>query len=584
MKISLSRFALIPLLVIVLAFTACSGADSSLGDGNSGDTVELTTPSGPIKGIQNGDINVYKGIPYANPPERFAPPEPVTPWEETLDCTEFGPAAIQTTTPQGMEMSEDCLSLNIWTPSEAVEINNIDATFDSEEWNNTDGTSNLASNNDDATTSNSMNNYDESITPTNKNNGKLPVYVWIHGGGFGVGTGANPKFDGTKFAEDGVILITINYRLNAHGFFANQETYDQYGTTGNWGILDQIEALKWIKQNVSAFGGDPNKVTVGGESAGSHSTSALIQSPLAKGLFARAILESGTILGIPANRQYNRGNLERSIELGHVLAYTFGAGEDAAGLKKLREADAGVLAQLTEFNTDFTETPAFMMVPVFDGHVMAKNPYKALKSGDYNDVDLLWGFNGNEGSMFIPEGQTNSRYEMLVSKMFGYDNARTVLDRFPIDGRNDATKRSRQILGYGMFSAVMKPYGDALSSNGGNVYAYYFNYAGKDNIKKGLGARHASEINYAFGTLPKNATEEEHVLSDEIHTRWVNFIKTGNPNGGELSGEIQWPKYNAKDNQMLTFDTELSVGKMPNLNDMIFMEDIMFGKDGTYFD
>ncbi len=528
----------------VFGLTACESGkkeESSAVPTPSGQSeqreVQLQTPSGPIRGTANNGIGMYKGIPYAKPPIgdlRFAPPKDAEPWTEVLDCSEFGAAAVQDTEPDGLTMSEDCLTLNIWTPASGK---------------------------------------DES----------LPVYVWIHGGGFALGSSAEQDYDGTNFAKEGIVTVSINYRLNALGFFASRQTYDEYGTTGNWGILDQIKALEWIQKNIGAFGGDNRNITIGGESAGSYSVSALITSPLAKGLFQRAIMESGSMLGVPGNNYYSRGNLARSIELNRMMAYTFGAADDADGLAALRAADANVFAQLSPLISDFTTTSAFMMTPVCDGYVNPTNIYKALKDGKANKVDLLWGYNADEGSIFVPGDTDQLTYEMMASRMYGYKNRQAVLDRFPVDSENGSGQRTREILAYGMFSAVMKPYADALAENGQKVYGYRFNYETAENKENGLGAHHGSEIQYAFGNLPEEADTEQQKLSDEMFTRWVNFMKSGDPNtDGQTSAEVKWPAYDSKNSQMLIFDTEITTSEMPGKEDMIFMEDIMFGSGAAY--
>lgn len=519
---SLWRRALALLVPLALVFAVGAAGE---------EFARVDTPSGPVRGLSNHGISVFKGIPYANPPERFAPPEDVTPWKETLDATGFGPAAVQSK-PDGT--SEDCLTLNIWT----------------------------------------------SAAGTGE---KLPVYVWIHGGGFALGAGSEPMYDGTRFAQDGVVYVSINYRLNALGFYASGHTLDTYGTTGNWGILDQIKALEWIRENISAFGGDPDRVTVGGESAGAYSTSMLIQSPLAKGLFGRAIMESGSVLGIPGNCQYTRGDLQKCIEMGRMMASTFGAKDDADGLLTLRAASAEVFAEMSPLILDFTAIPSYMMTPVFDGYVLPQDAYGELVKGNVNAVDLLWGFNRDEGSIFIPEGKTRAQYLMLASKMFGYDNAEAVLERFPVDEAHSATARSREILTHGMFSTVMKPYGDVLSGAGNKVYAYCFDYATPENQQIGLGAHHGSEIAYAFGNLPPDASREQEALKDEMHTRFVNFIKTGDPNDGALPSEVYWPAYDAQGQKALVFGREVSAGTLPGREDMAFMAEIMFGEAGRYF-
>ncbi|MDR1965889.1 MAG: carboxylesterase family protein, partial [Synergistaceae bacterium] len=258
-------------------------------------SVTLATPNGEIRGSRSEDVSVYNGIPYAAPPVgelRFAPPQDAPAWEGVRDCTEFAPQAVQYMPFEGQPMSEDCLALNVWTPARPG-----------------DGA-------------------------------KLPVYVFIHGGGFAEGAGSLPMYDGTGFAKKGIVAVTINYRLNALGFFASRETLKRYGTTGNWGILDQIKALEWVRENISSFGGDPGKVTIGGESAGSFSVSILIASPLAKGLFRGAILESGTILSLPFLSTYARSDPDKSIAVSGMLADIVGAGDDENGLARMRRANA----------------------------------------------------------------------------------------------------------------------------------------------------------------------------------------------------------------------------------------------------
>ncbi|MDR1074188.1 MAG: carboxylesterase family protein, partial [Treponema sp.] len=267
----------------------------------------LVTKNGPIKGVRAKGVYAYKGIPYAKAPVgdlRFAPPQDAEPWTEVRDCTKYGPVIPQWLTVSlrldNTEQSEDALIVNVWTPSAP------------------------------------------------KKNDKLPMYVFIHGDGYAFGSGNEKDYDGTGFALDGVVAVTINYRLSALGFFASNETYNQYGTTGNWGILDQIKVLEWVRDNIAEFGGDPEQVTIGGESAGSLSVSALVLSPLAKGLFRSAIMESGAILAMQAMAYH--GDLQKSIEQSQALAGIFGASDTAEGLAYLRQVDGYVLNYLSPFS------------------------------------------------------------------------------------------------------------------------------------------------------------------------------------------------------------------------------------------
>ena len=523
-------------MLLVSAWAFLSSVSPALAAGS----VTVTTPSGPVAGLLSEGISVYKGIPYAKPPIgdlRFAPPEDVVPWTTTLDCTNFGPIAVQARESPGLSMSEDCLTLNVWTPA----------------------------------------------TPGSGD--KLPVYVFIHGGAFSQGSGAEPMYDGTNFAKRGIVTITINYRLNALGFLATQETYDKYGTTGNWGYLDQVKALEWIRDNVSAFGGDPSRVTIGGESAGSYAVSALIMSPLAKGLFQGAIMESGSNLQVAGNSYYAKAGLKRSIEVCNMLSTIFGATDDAAGLAKLRTVDANALAQMCPLEINFIKTPAFFMLPVYDGKMNPKNPLDTLKAGDFNKVRLLFGYNADEGSLFIQEGVTEPQYKALANRTCGYDRAKDVLARFPVDAQNSPTQRARQILAYGMFSTGMKVMGDALARAGLDVYAYHFDFVSEANKANGMGATHAAELPYVFDNLEAEGLSgaEHEALADEMHTRWANFIKNGNPNVGDPApSSTLWPKYDANDPRMIFFDRAVTSGPMPGKEDLVFMQELLLGDDPYY--
>lgn len=510
-------------------------------DGSSAETSSIIaeTLSGPVAGLESAGIRSFKGIPYARPPVgdlRFAPPLPPEPWTEPRDCTRFGDAAVQlrgstSLTPSNVGMSEDCLSVNVWTPAVPG-----------------DGQ-------------------------------KLPVYVFIHGGAYATGSGSIPIYDGASFAKQGIVAVTINYRLNALGFFASDETLARYGTTGNWGHLDQVKALEWVRDNIAAFGGDPKRVTIGGESAGSYSVSALILSPMAKGLFHGAILESGTILAVPAISIYAKGDLRRSIQLCSQLASVVGATDDAAGLAKLRTAEAGVLARLAKFQADQTTLLAFFLMPVFDGAFMPTNPLAAIAAGDFNRVPLLFGFNSDEGTLFAPADADENTYKMMAAMALG-DNAGKALAHFPVAGGVTAGERTRGLLTYTMFTAGMKVYADAFADRGLDVYAYNFDAATAGTIKAGLGATHALELPFVFNTLSalgiKDAAHEE--LSAEMHRRWANFIKYGNPNAaGEPAASAQWPKYEKSSPRVMRFGDVIEPVPLPNREDFEFMTDLLFG-------
>jgi para-nitrobenzyl esterase len=508
----------------------------SAGSLSAAELVALKLSGGAIRGLREGNIHVYKGIPYARPPLgelRFAPPQDGEPWTGERDCTRFGAKCFQVALFAGPEpQSEDCLTLNVWTPAGPGE------------------------------------------------DAGLPVYVFIHGGGFASGSGSFSGYDGTSFAQKGIVAVTINYRLGALGFFASQETLKQYGTTGNWGLLDQIKALQWVRDNIAAFGGDPGRVTIGGESAGSFSVSALMLSPPAKGLFRGVIMESGTVLSLPALSPYAKSDLQKSLKVSGMLAEVFGAGDDADGLAKMRGADAGALACFSAFVPDQTMTPAFFLTPVFDGRVLPENPQKALSSGDFFPGNILLGFNADEGSVFVPRGTDKSAYAMLAMRIFGGGKGDLALELFGVDARRTALQRARQMLASGVFAAGTKRLADIVADAGGAVYLYTFNYVSPRNKRNGLGAAHAAELPFVFNNLAGWGLSgpEAGKLAAQMHTRWANFIKHGDPNAGEaLPGGVPWPKYDRQKAQTLFLDGKITSGPLPDRENLDHLGDLMFG-------
>lgn len=462
--------------------------------------VELETPAGKIIGCQENELRIFRGIPYAESPvgeRRFAPPVPKARWDSPRDCRRYSPWIAQYRFPGIIpNTSEDALTLNVWTPAKSAED-------------------------------------------------KLPVYVYIHGGGYSAGSANNKLIEGSALAKRGIVVVTVNYRLGFLGFHASQTTYDAYGTTGNWGLLDQIEALKWVQKNIASFGGDPNHVTIGGESAGSFSVSALIMSPLAKGLFSQAIMESGCILSLPSAAVFSRGELKKSILLGSQYLNLLGADDSPEGLAYARTVPAEDLVATTKFSIlMLTAANGAAFGPVFDGCVLPYSPTKALTNGEFNRVKLMVGFNTHEGSEFTPTDVNEQDYCSMLRNVFGR-SADKAIKRYPVPDRNDDPdalfKACSRLYGAAFISATQVPFADALAKHGCPVYFYRFDFRNPTEAPDSLhGVAHASELEYVFGNmLPDHPSAK--VMSEKMINTWAAFIKTGEP----VSPDGQkWEKYN----------------------------------------
>ena len=461
--------------------------------------VELETPAGKIIGCQENELCIFRGIPYAEAPvgeRRFAPPVPKARWDSPRDCRRCSPWIAQYRFPGIIpNTSEDALTLNVWTPAKSAED-------------------------------------------------KLPVYVYIHGGGYSAGSANNKLIDGSSLAKRGIVVVTVNYRLGFLGFHASQTTYDAYGTTGNWGLLDQIEALKWVQKNIALFGGDPNHVTIGGESAGSFSVSALIMSPLAKGLFSQAIMESGCILSLPCAAVFSRGELKKSIALGSQYLNLLGADDTPEGLAYARTVPAEDFVATTKFSIlMLTAANGAAFWPALDGYVLPVSPTKALANGEFNRVKLMVGFNTHEGSEFTPTDVNEQDYCSMLRNVFGR-SADKAIKRYPVPDDNDPDavfKACSRLYGAALISATQVPFADALAKHGCPVYFYRFDFRNPTEAPDSLhGVAHASELEYVFGNMLPNHPSAK-IMSEKMIDLWASFIKTGEPRSPD--GQ-KWEKYN----------------------------------------
>jgi para-nitrobenzyl esterase len=465
--------------------------------------VQLKTADGILEGVVSGDgtVRTFKGIPYAAPPVgalRWAPPQPVVPWTGVRPASEFGPRAMQGRIFDDMVFhdagpSEDCLYLNVWLPAKPA-------------------------------------------------SDKLPVMFWIHGGGFVAGGSSEPRQDGGNLCKNGVLVVSLNYRMGIFGFFSHPELSKEspHGASGNQGLLDIVAALQWVKRNIATFGGDPDNVTIFGESAGSYAVSALVASPLAQGLFHKAIGESGAILN-PARPQLSLAEAEaQDLKFAET-------GLGVTSLEKLRALPASALLD--------ADLKAHRWArPVIDGWFLPQDATSIYAAGRQNHVPLLAGWNldeGGPGIIFEKDEPTLANYATRAKAIFG-DQAGAFLKAYAATTDAEAKRAAAdyggdRFIGYGTWKWI-----DLHRQTAGvPVWRYKFEQTlpavRPDAPKDGsLYAPHASEIEYVFQVLSSRQAEwgaEHHRVSDQMAGYWTNFAKTGNPNGPGLP---VWPAYEAK--------------------------------------
>jgi len=484
--------------VVALAMTAiCHGSAEA----------QVKTTGGLVQGTTSPDgrIRIFKSIPFAAPPVgdlRWQAPRPVAPWTGARDATAFGPRCVQGQIFADIvfkELSEDCLTLNIWTPAAAA----------------TD---------------------------------RLPVMVWIHGGGFQAGAGAEPRHDGEAFARTGVVLVSINYRLGVFGFLSHPDLTRESGrnASGNYGMLDQVAGLQWVKENISAFGGDPANVTIFGESAGSFAVSALMASPLAQGLFQKAIGQSGA---------YFTGG-------GGAIPLRPLVDSEQQGVKFAAALGVETLAALRARSADDVLKAALKMQPWFapnvDGYFLTEDVATTFAAGRQARVPLLAGWNADEiraGIVLGKQKPTAKSFTDDVRKRFG-THADAILKVYPATADAEALESaaalaSDQFIGHNTWKWVEMH----AQTGGAPVYRYSFDRKipvpdghtvnGVPATSRDVGARHAGEIEYVFGalelSLPKVPWEAiDRQISDAMTAYWANFARRGDPNGPGLTA---WPPY-----------------------------------------
>jgi para-nitrobenzyl esterase len=459
--------------------------------------------SGWLEGTANSSstVRIFRGVPFAAPPVadlRWKAPQPVTPWDGVRKADEYGPHCMQgkvfsDINPRGTEMSEDCLYLNIWAPAKA-------------------------------------------------STEKLPVYLWFYGGGFAAGAEDEPRYDGESFAKQGIVVVNANYRLGVFGFLALPELTKEspHHASGNYGLLDQVAALRWVKKNIAAFGGDPDRITIGGESAGSLSVSALMASPLSRGLFEQAVGESGAFLGSVGGRGMQ--TLAEAEKRG--LAFAHLAGANSLADLRAETADQVLSAAMKQDR-------GFGFWPIVDGWFLPEDVTRIYAEGKQSQVPLLAGWNADEARAAVTLAKvkpTPQTFEEQLRKQFG-DRTGTALKLYPAATEAETIRSAGDLASDNFIVFSTWKWIDLQAKTGEPVYRYEFDRpvpAPAALRKMGittLGSPHASELEYVFDMLHSRDVDwqpADQKVAETMNKYWGNFIRTGNPNGPGLA---EWPSF-----------------------------------------
>jgi para-nitrobenzyl esterase len=493
------------------------------------------TDAGALQGVRAGQLTIYRGVPYAAAPVgelRWREPQPAPPWEGVRKADAFAPACMQ----MGVSMpgetppaeSEDCLYLNIWTPAKDPHA-------------------------------------------------RLPVMVWIPGGGFIAGSAAMPLYWGDRLALEGVIVVTVAYRLGPLGFLAHPDLTREspHRTSGNYALMDQIAALRWVQRNIGGFGGDPTRVTIAGQSAGSNSVSLLLASPLAKGLFHQAIGESGGVFEpLQIAPSYLLANAERD---GEAYAASLGA-HSIADLRKLPAADLlkGAAPSVSH--------------PIVEPHVLPASPYDVFAAGRQNDVPTLIGFNAEEPRAFTDIDKVRAATFTSNPPSWWPPPLRSpaFLSTFPHATDEEAGRSWVDLETALRYGWDVWAWARLTASRGqGDVYVYRFDHRPPfpaDSIYANWGAAHYVELWYVFDHLDQEPwpwTPADRRLAGLTSSYWTNFVKRGDPNGPGLPA---WPRFTKQHGQTLHLDDPVSAGAFPVNSGLEAMENLYNQARGAPFD
>jgi para-nitrobenzyl esterase len=486
----------------------------------------VTVATGQLRGAVDRGVRTFKGIPYAAAPMgelRWKPPQPVALWSGVRDASRFGAECPQTQYPAGsvyirplQPQSEDCLFLNVWT--------------------------------------------------TAGRGARQPVFVWIHGGALTRGSGISDVRDGVPLAKKGVVVVSMNYRLGALGYLAHPELTAEspHRSSGNYGALDQIAALQWVQKNIAAFGGDPSRVTIGGESAGAWSVNTLVASPLAKGLFARAIGQSGGRFGRTPHLHEDRGSQQSAERVGAAYAKALGA---------------STLADLRALPVDKLLAQPVRTQENVDGWVLPDEIRTLFAEKKHNNVPVIVGSNADEMTSLSGVAnppKTMEEFRARIAQQYG-ELAPEFERAYDVKSEADMVPALLAASRDTTFSSHMRTWARMTTAAGSRAYLYYFTYTPPHPRARELRAFHASEIPYVFNVVPSTDPREsgfayadrDRALAEAMSHYWVNFITTGDPNG---KGLVAWPAYTLETEPYLEFGDTIKAGRHLLKRELDFIE------------
>jgi para-nitrobenzyl esterase len=476
----------------------------------------VQTDRGLLQGVPANDssITVFRGVPYAAPPVgplRWQAPQPAARWKGVRHADRFADICMQNPLTPGSfyqvefyehpePMSENCLYLNLWTGASSPEE-------------------------------------------------KRPVMVWLHGGGFVEGSGSLPSFNGEALAAKGVVIVTLNYRLGVFGFLAHPELAREspHHASGNYGLLDQLAALQWVKANIRQFGGDPDNVTIFGQSAGASAVLSLCASPLARGYFRRAIVESGGFT--------RGGGKEEAEQNGERFMRLMGA----ASMVQLRAMPAAAIQRTAVPPPGASGPNLSRFVPIVDGYFLQAAPRDVFRAGQQNIRSLMAGSNANEGTTLTPAGLTAEQWKQQIERRYG-ERAQAYLKLYPADSDEQAWKSSAQSIADYMAGTALEVGKDTAKEK---PYIYYFDRRPPGHDRDHYGAYHSAELVYVFDNLsfvkrPWTVTDRK--LADAMSGYWVNFARSGDPNGAGLP---HWPAFGTTQDRGLALGDTIRPATLP---------------------